>query len=246
MGIMQDLESGGQNFGVYIATPVGDIKGGVIVIHEVWGLVDHIKAVADRFAEEGYLALAPDLLSETDIAAHATHELQEDFFNPEKRNEAQTKMRALMAPIQEPEFASKTIDKLKICFDYLYNLPEVKYLVAVSGFCFGGSYSYSLAIAEPRLKLALPFYGHVTTDISELSKIKCPLRAFYGQNDERLISSLPEVKAAMKQAGVDFEAKVYPDCGHAFFNDSNRFAYYEPAAKDAWKLAQKYLSTYLK
>ncbi len=243
--MMQDLEYGGQKFEAYMATPKTEVKGGIIVIHEVWGLVDHIKSVADRYASQGYIALAPDLLSETDIAAHATPELQEDLFNPQKRNAAQTKMRALMAPIQEPDFASKTISKLKVCFDYLYNLPEIKQRVAVNGFCFGGSYSYSLAIEEPRLKLTLPFYGHVTTEVSELAKIKSPIRAFYGQNDEGLISTLPAVSLAMKQAGVDFESKVYPDCAHAFFNDSNKFAYYEPAAKDAWERVLSYLSKYL-
>ena len=243
--MMQDLEYGGQKFEAYLATPKTEVKGAVIVIHEVWGLVGHIKSVADRYANEGYIALAPDLLSETDITAHATPELQEDLFNPQKRNDAQTKMRALMAPIQEPDFAAKTIGKLKVAFDYLYNLPEVKRRVAVNGFCFGGSYSYSLAIEEPRLKLALPFYGHVTTEVSELAKIKCPIRSFYGQNDEGLISTLPEVSLAMKQAGVDFESKVYPDCAHAFFNDSNKYAYYEPAAKDAWGRVLDYLSKYL-
>ncbi|MGH7234506.1 MAG: dienelactone hydrolase family protein [Candidatus Saccharimonadales bacterium] len=243
--MMQDLEYQGQKFGVYLARPEGQVKGAIIVIHEVWGLVDHIKSVADRYAAEGYVALAPDLLSETDITSHATPELQEDLFNPEKRNLAQTKMRSLMAPMQEPDFASKTLAKLEVCFDYLYNPPEVKRQVAVTGFCFGGSYSYSLALEEPRLKLAMPFYGHVTTDVAELAKIKCPVRAFYGQNDERLIDGLDELKTAMESAGVNFEAKVYPDCGHAFFNDTNKFAYNENAAADAWSRALDLLSQYL-
>jgi carboxymethylenebutenolidase len=245
MGQMQDLEYDDQNFGVYLARPAGEVKGGIIVIHEVWGLKDHIKSIADRFAAEGYVALAPDLLSETDIAAHATPELQADLFNPKKRNEAQPKIRALTAPLQQPDFAPKTLGKLHVCFDYLYNLPGVNKRVAVNGFCFGGSYSYSLAMNEPRLKLTLPFYGHVTTDASELKQIKCPVRAFYGEKDENLMESLPELKTSMKTAAVDFEAKVYPDCGHAFFNVTNKFAYNQAAATDAWSQVLADLSKYL-
>jgi carboxymethylenebutenolidase len=230
-----------QNFPVYVAEPTnGEIKGGVIVVHEVWGLSDHIKSVVDRFAGEGYLALAPDLLSETDIAKYAGS-LQADLFNPQKRNEAQPKLRALMTPIHEPGFSEKTNGKLAVCFDYLYNLPAVNRKVVVNGFCFGGSYSYSLATHEPRLKAAVPFYGHASTDTEELRRITCPILAFYGEKDEGLMKDLPELKERMQQASVDFTAVVYPGCGHAFFNDTNSFAYNKEAAADAWKQALDFL-----
>jgi carboxymethylenebutenolidase len=132
---------------------------------------------------------------------------------------------------------------LKACFDYLYDLPESGKKVSVMGFCFGGSYSFNLAIEEPRLAVALPFYGHCDADTSDLEKISCPVFAFYGENDERLISGLDELKQRMSAAKVDFTSKVYPKCGHAFFNDTNRFAYNQPAAKDAWDLVLKHLNT---
>lgn len=240
MGHMLDLPFEDQAVDCYLAEPTGDTKGGLILIHEVWGLADHIKSVADRFAAEGYLVLAPDLLSETDIAAKAGS-LRVDLFDPEKRSEAQPKIRALTAPIQAPEFALRTIAKLKVCFDYLYAQPAVKQRVAVSGFCFGGTYSYSLAINENRLKAAVPFYGHATTDIAELKKISCPILAFYGEKDENLMTTLPELKQNMKSAGVNYEAVVYPNCGHAFFNDTNEFTYNQAAATDAWQRTLKFL-----
>ena len=92
----------------------------------------------------------------------------------------------------------------------------------------------SLAVAEPRLKLAIPFYGHSDANAQALRAITCPVRAFYGANDERLIAGLDDLRARMKEAQVDFEAQVYPDCGHAFFNDSNKFAYNASAASAAW------------
>jgi carboxymethylenebutenolidase len=242
MGKMQELTYQDQAFPIYLAEPKGMVKGGIIVIHEVWALNDHTKSVADRFAAEGYLALAPDLLgTETEIQKNAA-KLQLDLFNPEKRNATQPKLRKLMAPMQAPSFADKTKGRLQVCIDYLYDKPEVDKKVAVNGFCFGGSYSFSLATIEPRLKAAIPFYGHAPTDIDELKHITCPILAFYGEKDENLMSSLPELKKLMKQANVDFTAVVYPDCGHAFFNDTNHFAYNEQAAKDAWKRTVAFLA----
>jgi carboxymethylenebutenolidase len=245
MGEMITLEGGGENFPAYLAKPEGAVKGGIIVIHEIWALNDHTKDIADRFAKEGYVALAPDLLTDLNLVQEKAKQLSQDLFNPEKRNEAQPKIRALMAPIQTPEFAPKTLAKVKVCFDKLYQMPEVGQKVAITGYCFGGSYSFSLTMDEPRLKVALPFYGHTTDDVEELRKITCPVRAFYGENDENLMTSLPQLKENMKKAGVDFEAQVYTGAGHAFFNDTNPYAYNQAAAKDAWQRVLKILKTYL-
>lgn len=230
-------------FEVYEAKPESEIKGGLIVIEEVWGLTDHIKSIADRFAAEGYYVLSPELLSETHIKEHAS-ELMLDLFNPEKRNEAQPKLRELMAPMHEPGFGEKTVGRVKACFDYLYDKPETKQWVAVTGFCFGGSYSFALAVNEPRLKAALPFYGHADLEHPDsFKRIACPVLALYGEKDENLIKDLPELGSRMADAGVDFTAQVYPDCGHAFFNDTNPYAYNEAAATDAWQRALDFLQT---
>lgn len=218
-----------------------EFKGAMIVIHEVWGLTDHIKSVADRFAEEGYYVLAPDLLSETEIAKFDTTSLQSDLFNPEKRNEVQPKLRELMTPLHAPDFADKTNQKLLDIFDYAYLREGVDQKVGVVGYCFGGTYSYNLSILEPRLKAAIPFYGHCDHSVDDLKKIKCPILAFYGQNDEGLITNLDDLKSRMSEAGVDYTAQVYQGCGHAFFNDSNPYAYNEVAASDAWHKAKDFL-----
>jgi len=230
---------------VYLARPQEQIKAAIIVIHEVWGLTDHMKSIADRFAAEGYLALAPDLLAGTEIDTSQLAGMQEALFDPERRNQIQPELRKLMAPLQSPEFGTTATARLRAAFDYLYDQPEAHQNVAVIGFCFGGTYSFSLAVEEPRLKLALPFYGHSDHSVDELKRIACPVRAFYGEQDERLIASLPDLTTRMHTAGVDFEAKVYPDCGHAFFNDSNRFAYNAAAATGAWKRALDLLASNL-
>lgn len=229
-----NLESNGSKFNNFLVKPGGSIKGGLIVIHEVWGLNEHTKNVAKRFADEGYVVLAPDLLSDVGLSPDVTGKLQLDLFDPQKRNEVQPKLRELMAPMQSPEFAVNTIKKLKVCFDFLYKMSEVDKKVAVLGFCFGGSYSFSLAINEPRLLASIPYYGHCDAEVEELKKITCPVLAFYGEKDERLINALPELEENMKLANVDFAHVVYKDCGHAFFNDTNHFAYNREAAEDSF------------
>lgn len=89
---MTELTDGREKFPVYTSEPTGKVKGGLIVIHEIWALNDHTKSVADRYAREGYLVVAPDLLTMTDIARHADT-LALDLFNPEKRSVAQPKIR---------------------------------------------------------------------------------------------------------------------------------------------------------
>lgn len=231
-----------KNFTAYTVRPSAEIKGGLIVIHEVWGLTAHIKAVARRYASDGYYVLAPDLLSQTGIV-ELVGDLQKDLFDPEKRAAAQPKIRKLMAPIQSPEFARDTVVKLSECFNFLFSKGETAQKVAVTGFCFGGTYSFSLAMAEPKLKAAVVYYGHCNAPVEELKKIDCPVLAFYGEKDEGLIGSLDELKNNMLDAGVDFTAKVYPNCGHAFFNDTNPYAYNKDAASDSWVRSLEFLKS---
>jgi carboxymethylenebutenolidase len=230
------------NFPASVYRPDGPIKGALIVIHEIWGLTDHIKSVAERFSKEGYLVLAPDLLTGLDIPPALAAELQLKLFDPKKRNEAMPKIRELTAPVHEPGFADKTLAKLQVCFEYLMSKDEAQKTIGVVGYCFGGTSCYSLAVNQPALKAAVPYYGHCDYSVEELQKITSPILAFYGENDESLINALPELKNKMNEAHVNFESVVYPDCGHAFFNDSNPFAYDKKAADDAWPKTLEFLS----
>lgn len=223
------------------------MKGGLVVIHEVWGLNEHTRDVADRFAREGYVVVAPDLLVDRGITEESTAELNEALFSADARarNEAQPKLRALLAPLQTPDFAALTTERVKACFDHLYDDAGVAGRVGVVGFCFGGSYSFSLAVHEPRLRASVPFYGHANFSDEELGLIESPVLAFYGQEDERLMAGLPELEAAMGRAGVDFTAMTYPDAGHAFFNDANQYAYRQGPAEDVWALTLEFLARHL-
>jgi carboxymethylenebutenolidase len=225
-------------FDGYVSRPGAGaaVKGGLVVIHEIWGLVDHIKDVADRFAREGYIVVAPDILSHGGITPEVGNELLRlrASDDEEERTKAQPLMREKMAPTHEPEYGSWAVSALKQVVDWLAVQPGVNGELAVTGFCFGGTYSFALAAADDRIRAAAPFYG-APPQTTDFENFACPVRAFYGEQDTRLIDGLPEVERRMSEAEVDFQATVYPNAGHAFFNDTNAHAYVPEVAADAWE-----------
>jgi len=229
----------------YRAEPAGPLKGGLIVIEEIWGVVPHIKAVADRFAAEGYLVLAPELLGDLLGAANG-QELMEARNDPDeaRRTAAQPALRELFSGMQDPGFAAGAVAKLVKIVDALDAEPSVDGRIGVLGFCFGGTYSYALAAADQRVKAAVPFYGSAPSE-EDIAKIQAPVLALYGQHDERLITALPAVEQAFAAAGKDFADHVYPDSGHAFFNDTNPHSYNAVDAEDAWRRATAFLAQHL-
>lgn len=230
---------------VYRADPASEPKGALIVIHEIWGLVDHITSIADRFAAEGYLVFAPDLLSDAGVTPEVGLELFAMMNDPDEQRRTlnQPRLREAFAAPRAPEFAASAVAKLTSLVDALEAEPGIDGRIAVLGFCFGGSYSFALAQADSRVKAAIPFYGEASPDA--VASIHCPVLAFYGDQDARLIDALPAVEAAMTDAGVDFTAKIYPDAGHAFFNDTNPHAFVPSAAGDAWSRSLEFLESKL-
>jgi carboxymethylenebutenolidase len=237
-----DKDSAGSPLSVYRAEPTGELRGALIVIHEIWGLVDHIKNVADRYAAEGYLVVAPDILSHGGITPEVGLELGRLMFagTDEERATAQPIMREKMTPVNQPEYAAWAVAALKKVVDYLEAQPGVDGRVGVLGFCFGGTYSFALAAADSRIRGAVPFYG-APPETADLAHLDCPVLALYGETDERLITSLPEVTERMKQAGAQFVSHVYPGAGHAFFNDTNPVMYRADVAADAWRRSLEFL-----
>jgi len=234
------------DFSAYVVQPTGELKGALIVIHEIWGLVDHIMSIADRYAAEGYLVVAPDVLSAIGIEAQIGEELFAIRNSPDEkvRTEGQPRLRDAFDSLQTPGYSEWVVGALGAVVDYLEAQPGIDGRVAVTGFCFGGSYSFALAAADPRVKAALPFYGSAGA-AGDLSAIACPVYAFYGENDPSLIDALPDVSKQMADAGIDFQTKVYPGTGHAFFNDTNPATYDADASADAWAKANAFLAAHL-
>src|ERR1700733_7759500 len=186
-----------EELSAYRAEPVGELRGALIVIHEIWGLVDHIKDVAERYAAEGYLVIAPDILSRGGITPAVGLEISKLMAgSDEERTKAQPLMREKMAPVNVPEYAAWAVGALRSVVDYLEAQPGVDGRIGVLGFCFGGSYSFALAAADRRIRGAVPFYGSPPQS-AELAHLDCPVLALYGESDERLMQSLPEVTQRM-------------------------------------------------
>ncbi len=221
-------------------------RGALIVIHEIWGLVDHIRDVADRFAAEGYLVVAPDILSTAGVTPQVGQELHDLATSADeaKRTEAQPLMREKLTAAHDPAYAAWAVGQLRKVIDYLESQPGIDGRIGVTGFCFGGSYSFALAASDQRVKAAAPFYGSPPA-ASDIASIGCPVHAFYGDQDQRIMDGLPGVTTAMAAAGVTFEATVYDGAQHAFFNDTNATTYDQHAAKDAWRRVLDFLGASL-
>jgi carboxymethylenebutenolidase len=222
----------------------GQKHPGLVLIEEIWGVNGHIKSVVDRFADAGFSVISPELLPKG-LLELATPQLQQDLFDPVKRDEVQPKMRTAMAPMMQPEFARGTIATLKACVDYLAADEHVNGKFAVLGFCFGGTYSFHLAANDPRIQAAVPFYGHPPTP-EEIPSMHCPVLALYGDQDATLMESLSALKENMQKSDKAFEAIVYPGAGHAFFNDTNPRQYRPDAAHDAWEKVLTFLTLKLR
>jgi carboxymethylenebutenolidase len=199
----------------YLSAPEG--KGpfpAIIVIHENRGLNDETRDVARRFAAEGFVALAPDLLSRVG--------------GTDKMESPDAARTAIMA--MDPADA---IADLEAGLKYLAAQPNVDAdQIGSVGFCWGGARSFTLATASKLLHACVVFYGS-TPPLEDLPKVHCPVLGLYGGTDERITSKVPETAEAMKKAGKDYTYHIYPGAGHAFFNDTGA-NYNANAAKDAW------------
>lgn len=224
---------------VYTATPPGRVleeqsRGAVLLIHEIWGLVPHITGVADRFAGAGFDVFAPDLLRDEGFDPEHGQQLFRLRNSPDEaeRTAAQPALREAFSMAGDPEFITGVVVRLRRLLDAMTAAGHDR--VAVVGFCFGGSVAFQLAAADHRLRAAVPFYG-VATDAEDSVSIQCPVLAFYGDQDTRLVDALPDVEQWMLEGGVDFSFHVYAGAGHAFFNDENASTFAPEAAQDAWE-----------
>ena len=235
------LQAGGEPFDVYLAKPEVTPIGGLVVTHEIWGLVEHIRDVADRFAAEGWVVAAPDILSHGGIEPVLGQELYELMNSPDEevRVAAQPRLRDAITAAHAPEYAAWAVEALKATLDLLEAQPGASSRLAVTGFCFGGTYKMLLAASDRRIRAAAPFYGRAPS-ADRMAGIGCPVLALYGQNDPAIIEALPQVVEDMAAAGVDFRPVVYPDSAHAFFNDTG--PRYNPVdAADAWVRVTEFL-----
>jgi len=218
-------KSGDNTVTGYLALPEGGGRhAAVIVIHEWWGLNDWVKEQAQKFAAEGYVALAVDLYGgKVATSPEEAHELSRGL--PHDR----------------------AVRDLEAAFAYLAGRSDVKPgKIASVGWCMGGGWSIQLAVNEPKLAACIVNYGALPTDAAEIAKIKAPVLGNFGAEDRGIPpASVNTFVAAMKAAGKSVDAKVYEGAGHAFENPNNTRAYRPEAAKDAWSRSVAFFRAHL-
>jgi carboxymethylenebutenolidase len=188
-----------QSFVVY--PEVKDKATAVVVIHEIFGLTDWVRLVADELAEAGYIAIAPDLLSGAGPKGGGTAELGGAD--------------GARAAIQKLPPDQVTAD-LNACVEYVTKLPACNGKIAVGGFCWGGGQTFRFATNNKTIKAAFVFYGSGPEKEEAVAKINCPVYGFYGGNDNRINATIPKSTDLMKKAEKSYDPVTYEGAGHGF------------------------------
>lgn len=218
--MVQFSNNGGTTQG-YLAVPEKGSGPGVVVIQEWWGLVDHIKDVCDRFADEGYVALAPDLYhGETTKSPDEAGKMMMSL----RIDQAEKDLRGAIQYLLAHE--ATTGDK-----------------VGTVGFCMGGALSLYAASKNEQVGACVVFYGIHPNVKPDLPNLKAPVLGIYAERDQ---STPPEavrdLEQKLKGLGKAVEMHIYPNVGHAFFNDTRPEVYDARSAEDAWRRTVEFLA----
>jgi carboxymethylenebutenolidase len=220
-----EFEANGSKAPGYLAVPESGKGPGVIVLQEWWGVDDEIKGYCDRFAEEGFLTLAPDLYrGET----------------TEQPDEAQQKMMAMSMDRAEKD--------MRGAVDYLAGHEGFEGDgVGAVGFCLGGGLAVWAATANPKVDAVVTYYYVMPHGKPDFSKVQAPVLGHFGTNDDFV--SVDDAKALEKElndAGADAKFEFYEGAGHAFANSHNRLGTYdEDKSNEAWPKTIDFLRRHL-
>ena len=222
-GKMVDFPSNGSKTAAYLATPKNGKGPGVLVIQEWWGLVGHIKNVCDRFAAEGFSALAPDL------------------YHGQTADEPDAAGKLFMAlNIAQAE------KDLRGAAKYLAGQSSTAKLGAV-GFCMGGQLALFAGTVNPNVGAVVDFYGIHPNVKPDYTKLGGPVLGLFAEKDAFVTpQAAKDVDAAIKKAGKQSEIHIYPGVDHAFFNDERADVYNKAAADDAWRRTLAFFRQHLK
>ena len=221
-----DIQSGSRTIKAFIVYPERKEKAPVvIVISEIFGLTDWVRSVCDELAENGVIAIAPDLHS---------GEKFEDLDAARKATSALPKEQVRSDLDATAEYA-------------LTKIPSASGKLAVCGFCWGGGWTFTYATMNPKLSAAYSFYGVAIDNAADAAKVPCPVYGFYAENDERVDATIPKAEELMKAAGKKYEPVIYKGAGHGFMRsgEPNNPQVREPDRKardEAWARWKKLLA----
>jgi carboxymethylenebutenolidase len=217
----------GEEMGAYVALPASGRGPGVLVLMEIFGVGTYIRRAAERLAELGYVALAPDLYRRTAPGAEFDHD--------------EAGLKRAFAASSELDQAGAVEDAL-VALGHLRQLPEVRPPVGALGFCLGGSLAFEVAIASDPAA-AVCYYGATVGDaLAHSDQVTCPVLFHYGAEDPYIPLQHAQRVAGAAEHRSDWECHIQPDAGHAFDNhDSEMFYRPEPAAR-AWAVTAGFLA----
>ena len=214
MGELVEYKANGRTDNGYLAIPEQGSGPGVIVIQEWWGLVDHIKDVCERFAGEGFVALAPDLYHGTTTKS------------PDEAGKLMMSMR-----IDEAE------KDISGAIEYLLDHEATTGDKAgVVGFCMGGALALYTATKNANVGACVVFYGGHPNVKPDLPKLESPVLSISGDKDKSVTPDVVhKLEQQLKSLGKQVDVIIYPGADHAFFNDTRPTVYVPEAAADAWQ-----------
>lgn len=250
----------------YISRPDdGSPRPAIVVIHDIWGLSDHTKDVADRFASNGYVALAPALYSSnqeiysilTPQSVAATTNFMRGL--PADRRGDMAYLQQQISELPFPEqgsvrqviglvFRAGGLPKGKItqeavkAVEFLNSKEFVRTgSIGHVGFCFGGGISFNLA-CQTKTAACVVFYGENPSPIEVVEGMQSPFLGHYAGEDMRINADLNKLVAAVVKYKKDFEMRIYPGTYHAFFNNTAPTTYNANAAKEAWERTLRFFA----
>ncbi|MCI0434825.1 MAG: dienelactone hydrolase family protein [Gemmatimonadetes bacterium] len=201
----------------------------VLVVHEIFGLSNWIRGVADQVAADGFIAIAPDLLTMQDVPERPDGESDPDA--------ARVAIRTL-----QPADVHR---QLRAVADWGMKLPAAKPVYGIVGYCWGGSTSFAHAVASADLGAAVVYYGS-SPDAAALATVRAPVLGLYGEDDARVNATIAPADEAMKRLGRTYEHHIFAGAGHGFLRaQEDRNGANLEATRRAWPLTIQWFRTHL-
>ena len=220
-----EFQANGATAPGYLALPESGSGPGVVVLQEWWGLEDHIKDVCDRFARDGFLALAPDLYrGET----------------TDQPDEAQQKMMAMSMEQTEKD--------MRGAVDYLASHERLQGAgVGAVGFCLGGGLAVWAGTVNPKVKAVVTYYYVMPHGKPDFAKLEAAVLGHFGTGDDFVsVDDAKALEQEISDAGAEVRFEFYDGAGHAFFNDTNRLGTHDPEhARRSWEQTVSFLREHL-
>lgn len=216
-----DIDHDGTPIKTFVVYPErSDNAPVVIIIHEIFGMSEWVRGVADALAAQGFIALAPDLLSGKGPNGGASDSFESDDIRDAIRQLSNEEVHARLDAVAK----------------YAVNLPASTEEVGVVGYCWGGTMTFSYAAhAGERIGAAIVYYGTGPTDAADYKSIDAPVLGLYGEDDARVNSTIAASKDAMDGTGNPYETHIFEGAGHGFLRQQEgRDGANLAAAKEAW------------